>query len=200
MTNLDGGDSRTAVPSTSMAPWRALAGTATAVLVAAIATAALAGPPPARFPEQRAGSGEETTTGGGLFAGSPYRARSAVIRWNGRINSLDLYLFRERIGSCAAFERAVTEPGRVVQIGVARGPVRLRVGSPVRRALAQFVTQRPAPPPAIVFARPVRLFFTRIDTARGSVWHGRVAVERRRVDGALYSYEGTFAARWCVAR
>jgi hypothetical protein len=169
------------------------------LLAVVAATAALAAPPPAPFPAQRAGSGDESTAGGGLFAGAPYRARSAVIRWNGRIESLDLYLFRKRVTSCAAFEHAVTEPGRVIQIGAARGAVRLPVGSPVRRPLAQFVTQRREPPPQIVFARPVELVFTRVDTARGGTWHGRVAVKPRRVEGRRYSYAGTFAARWCVA-
>jgi hypothetical protein len=170
-----------------------------ALLAAFLTTAAIAAPPPARFPQQRAGMGSETTAGSGLFAGDLYRARSAVIRWNGHIGSLDLYLFRRRVAGCAGFERAATEPGKLLQIAVAREAVKLPVGTPVRRPLAEFITQRRTPPPDVVLVRPVVLVFTRVDTTKNALWHGRVTVKPRRVQGRVYSYAGTFAARWCVA-
>jgi hypothetical protein len=43
----------------------------------------------------------------------------------------------------------------------------------------------------------VGLFLTRIDTRKGGVWHGGVRVAKQTIKGRTYSYDGTFAARWC---
>jgi hypothetical protein len=170
-------------------------------LVAAVLTAtASAAPPPAPFPKQRGGRGHEETAGTGLFADAPYRARSAIIRWDGHIKSLDLYLFRRRVDSCSGFKRAATEPGRLLQIAIARQAIRLPLLVPMRDALAEFVAHRRTPPPSIVPVRRAVLIFTRIDTTRGASWRGRIEVKRSRIEGRTYAYSGTFAARWCVAR
>lgn len=173
---------------------------ALALVAAVLETGAGAAAPPAPFPKQRGGTGNEKMAGSGLFAGAPYRARSAIIRWDGHVKSLDLYLFRRNIAGCSSFQRAATEPGRLLQIAVARKATRLPLRVPMRSALAEFITHRRTPPPSIASVRPVVLVFTRIDTAKGARWHGRITVTPSRIGGRAYSYSGTFTARWCVAR
>jgi hypothetical protein len=172
---------------------------ALALVAAWLAAAAVAAPPPAPFPKQRAGTGHEKTAGAGLFAGTRYRARSAIIRWDGHLKSLDLYLFRRGTAGCSSFTRAATEPGRLLQIAISRKAIRLPLSAPVPGALAEFIAHRRTPPPSIVPIRSVALAFTRIDTAKGARWHGRIKVRSTRVKGRAYSYAGTFAARWCEA-
>lgn len=173
---------------------------ALALVAAVLAATASAAPPPAPFPQQHGGTGHEKTAGTGLFASARYRARSAIIRWDGHVKSLDLYLFRRRVDSCSGFKRAATEPGRLLQIAIARQAIRLPLGVPVHDALAEFITQRRTPPPSIMPVRSVVLVLTRIDTTRGARWHGRLEVKPSRIEGRTYAYSGTFAARWCVAR
>lgn len=173
---------------------------ALALVAAVLAATASAAPPPAPFPQQRGGTGNEKTAGTGLFANSQYRARSAIIRWDGHIKSLDLYLFRRRVDSCSGFKRAATEPGRLLQVAIARQAIRLPLRVPVRDALAEFIAHRRTPPPSITPVRSVILVFTRIDTTRGARWHGRIEVKPSHVEGRTYAYSGTFAARWCAAR
>ena len=43
----------------------------------------------------------------------------------------------------------------------------------------------------------VRLTLSRVDTAKGGVWHGHLTVAKTRQSGKTFSYNGTFAARWC---
>jgi hypothetical protein len=39
--------------------------------------------------------------------------------------------------------------------------------------------------------------FTRVDAAKGGVWHGTVTVKQQHFQGHLFSYSGTFSAAWC---
>jgi hypothetical protein len=63
---------------------------------------------------------------------------------------------------------------------------------------ARFVQVNFVLPQHYVGVQPgVRLTLTHVDPARGSTWHGRLVVARAAQGGKAYSYNGTFAARWC---
>ena len=47
------------------------------------------------------------------------------------------------------------------------------------------------------FQPGVSIVFTRIDTARNGLWHGRISVPRQKYTGKVYALRGTFAAGWC---
>lgn len=38
---------------------------------------------------------------------------------------------------------------------------------------------------------------THVDPAKTGVWHGSLTVKQQRFEGHVFSYSGTFAARWC---
>jgi hypothetical protein len=170
-----------------------------ATLAAVCAAAALAGPAGAAtpFPSQRAGSGKEATGGAGVFAGSPYRAASAVVRWDGNLQALSLYLFQQKFVSCASWRSSATT-GTLVQVQVARAPRRFVIGQPVAGAIGDFVVHQGSAPAHIVpVFTGVSVTFTRVDTGKNGVWHGSVSIPATTVRAATYSYAGTFAAVWC---
>ena len=43
----------------------------------------------------------------------------------------------------------------------------------------------------------VSLTFTHVDPRKNSVWHGTLTVKKQTFEGKVFSYAGTFAARWC---
>src|SRR5262249_62427920 len=43
----------------------------------------------------------------------------------------------------------------------------------------------------------VKLVLTRVDASLNAVWHGTVSVPTTHFEGKTFSFDGTFAARWC---
>ena len=178
--------------------------TATAVaFVAGLAllSASAAFPAPdGSFPRLREGSGKQLTFGGGVVAGKPYVARTAIVLWSRRWNTLTLYLLRQRAVKCASLNQQTAKPGQFVEIHVTSKP-QVPLGRRVAHAQVAFITVSPKPntPAHVAGLRTgARLLFTRIDTFRGGVWHGIFKVPQRTYgDGKQYGYNGTFAAHWC---
>jgi len=168
----------------------------TILAAASLAGTAGAGTP---FPIQRAGSGDEPTAGGGRFKGLEFHARSAAIQWDAKARTLTLYLFGLPRVQCSSLHRIVAiKRGRSVQVLVARRAAKLSVGRTLRDPFVRFARRFGATDVEIQLVQQrVRLRFTRIDTHRGGVWHGRLDVAPRTLEGNRYSYAGTFAARWC---
>jgi acyl-CoA thioesterase len=154
------------------------------------------------FPRLREGSGKQLTFGGGVVAGKPYVALTAVVIWSRRSNSLTLYLLRQRAVTCATLGKQTAKPGQLVEIHVTSKP-HVPLGHRVSTAQVAFITvsRNPKVAPHVAGLRTgARLLFTRVDTYPGGVWHGIFKVPQRIYgDGNQYGYNGTFAARWCQA-
>jgi hypothetical protein len=155
------------------------------------------------FPRLRIGIGAEPTTGGGVVAGDTFVTHAAVIAWNRRFDSLNLYLLPGKSVTCANLLRVSRKPGHVIQVYVTNRP-RVNVGRPVANPQVAFVTvyRNPKIPMHVAGLKEGgRLTFTRLDTYPGGVWHGTFEVPRRQYgDGKVYGYNGTFAAKWCDLR
>lgn len=151
------------------------------------------------FPVQRVGSGKEPIAGGGSFGGNAFAARSAAIQWDTKARTLTLYLFELPRVQCATLHRTVAiRRGRSVQVLVARRAVKLPVGRTLRDVFVRFTRRFGATDVENQLVQQrLQLRFTRIDTHRGGIWHGRLDVAPRSLEGKRYSYAGTFAARWC---
>jgi hypothetical protein len=151
------------------------------------------------FPVQRVGSGKEPMAGGGSFGGVAFAARSAAIQWDTNARSLTLYLFELPRVQCTTLHRTVAiRRGRSVQVLVARKAVKLPLGRTHPDPFVRFARRFGATDVEIqLVLQRVRLRLTRIDTHRGGIWHGRLDVTPRMLEGKRYSYAGTFAARWC---
>jgi hypothetical protein len=168
-------------------------------LLAAVLLAQAAGAA-APFPAERAGSGSEPTAGGGSVRGVAFHARSAAIQWDAKTRSLTLYVFERPGVRCSGLGRAITiSRGRSVQVLVTRRAEKLPVGRVLRDRFVRFARRFGATDLEVQLVQQhVALRFTRIDTGRGGVWHGRLEVAPRMLEGGRYSYAGTFAARWCA--
>jgi hypothetical protein len=153
-----------------------------------------------QFPVERAGSGNEPTGGGGTLRDAAFHARSAAIQWDTRTRSLTLYVFERPGLTCSGLRRAVAvRRGRSVQVVVTRRPGRLPVDRVLRDRFVRFVQRFDATDVEIQLVQQrVALRFTRIDSGKNGVWHGRLDVSPRVLEGGRYSYSGTFAANWCT--
>lgn len=196
-------------PLLSLVPCRAkirCVGVSSAVagLLAVTAMFASAAASTTPFPSERQGNGTEPISGGAVFAGHAYRTRSAIVHWDRNLGSLDLYLFRKALGPvrCDAIATIAARQPELVQVGLERGkPVRLAVGRPLSGVVVQFIAQPGRGEPAVlqVLRKHVQLVLTRVDTSRNGVWHGRLNARRALLGHKAYSYNGTFAAKWCVS-
>lgn len=151
------------------------------------------------FPLQREGNGNERIAGGGVFAGSAFHAWTAYVRWDRHLQVLDLMLFSDRAAprACAGVVQSAARARHLVEVGLSHRAKPLAVGRPLARTIAEFVAHSGSGAPQVqAVQHGVRLILTRVDTSRG-VWHGRLAVRATRIGGRPYSYNGTFAARWC---
>ena len=155
------------------------------------------------FPRERLGSSLAVTAGGGVVAGHSYRARSALIVWSRKWNTLTLYLFRRRKVNCRRLLRAIQVPGHLIQVHVTNRP-RVRVGRPMAHAEVAFVTvyRDPSKPEHVAGLRHgAKLTFQRVDSYPHGIWRGRFSLPTRVYgDGMIYGYRGTFAARFCQVR
>ena len=166
------------------------------VLVVAVAgvvvASALAKTP---LPSKAQGTGKEPTAGGGVVASVPFPARSAIAQYDTSSGDLYVYLFKKKAGChLVSFSDA---PYVWAWIHTEGTP--LDVGRPMRTSgTSRFVQVNFVLHDHYIAVQPgVRLTFTHIDPAKGSLWHGRLIVAKTTNKGKLYSYNGTFAARWC---
>jgi hypothetical protein len=157
---------------------------------------------PGPYPAQHQGSGKEPTSASGIFAGSPFVARSALVDYElgasccpaKTVGQVNVFLFEQAGVRCATLEQAKDK--RFFSYTVETDGKKLPVGRVAPDNLFQQASFN------IVglttgFQPGVSIAFTRIDTARSAVWHGRISVPRQRYNGKTYALNGTFAARWC---
>jgi hypothetical protein len=168
------------------------------VLLLAVAAALLSPAANAKtpLPAKPAGTGNEPTAGGGVMPGKSFSAHYAVALLDISFDQVEIYLFPKRV---ACSDVAFANPPYVdVVVETSGSP--LLVGRPSLqngRAFVQ-VDFHPATGNEYYAIQPgVSITFTRVDPARNSLWHGSVTVKRQRLKGHVFSYSGTFAARWC---
>ena len=163
-------------------------------------TAALLLPSPAvaktPTPARAEGPGGEATGGAGVMAGRSFRPRYALAVLDVSFEQLEIYLFPKRI---ACRDVLFADPPYVKVIVDTNGSP-LLVGRPSLqngRAFVQ-VDFHPATGNKYFAIQPgASVTFTRIDPAPNGLWHGSLTVKRQRFQGHVFSYKGTFAARWC---
>lgn len=170
------------------------------VLAALLVTAAVAAGAP--YPAQHAGSGREPTSASGIFAGKPFVARSALVRYelglsccpSKTVGDVDVYLFEQKGITCRTLEAARYH--RNFSYSVEADGKALPVGRPVPDSFFQQASFNIV---ALTtgFQIGIQIVFTRIDTSPGKTWHGRIRAPRSTYSGKTYSLAGTFAARWC---
>jgi hypothetical protein len=155
----------------------------------------------ATFPRLQLGIGNESTAGGGMVAGAPYRTHSAFVAWNRRRKDLTLYLVRARGVDCRNLIKVARRPGNLIQAVIKARPLANYVYHRLPDQTLQFVTHyadthRPLHDAGL--RQGVKLVLTRVDSYPGGVWHGRLTVPTKVYgDGKVYGYRGTFAAGWC---
>ena len=157
---------------------------------------------PGPYPAQQQGTGSEPTTASGVFAGTAFAARSALVDYElgasccprTTVGQVNVYLFEQRGVSCAALEQAKSK--RFFSYTIETDGSKL----PLARAVpARLFQQASFNVVGLTtgFQPGVSIAFTRIDTNSVGLWHGRINVPRQRYNGKTYSLAGTFAARWC---
>ena|SRR5579862_6833765 len=162
--------------------------------------AVLAAPGP--YPAQHAGRGSEPTGATGIFAGTGFVARSALVDYElgasccpqGTVGQVNVFLFEHAGVRCATLEQA--KDRRFFSYTVETDGKALPIGRDAPASLFQQASFN------IVglttgFQPGVSIVFTRIDTADNGVWHGRISVPRQKYHGKTYALSGTFAAGWC---
>jgi hypothetical protein len=166
--------------------------------VIAVATAVLAAPAAAKtpIPTKAAGSGNEPTAGGGVMPGKAFVARDAVALLDISFDQVEIYIFPKHV---ACSDVLYTQPPYVdVTVDTHGSP--LLVGKPSLQNGVAYVQVdfHPATGSKYFAIQPgASITFTRVDPAKTGVWHGSLTVKRQRFDGHVFSYSGTFAARWC---
>lgn len=170
-------------------------------LTAGLAAAAALAAAPA-YPAQHAGSGREPTKAAGTFAGKPFVARSALVRYeiglsccpSKTIGEVVVYLLQQQNVTCKRLDDARSEPNFSYSVDADGKAL------PVGRAVPDSIFQQASFNVVGLttgFQIGIRIIFTRIDTSAGKAWHGRVLAPRARFNGKTYAMAGTFAARWC---
>jgi hypothetical protein len=154
------------------------------------------------YPAQHEGSGHEPTRIAGVFAGSRFVARSALVRYeiglsccpSKTIGDVVVYLFEARGVSCRTLDDA--KDRRFFTFTVQADGRKLPVRRPVP---ASFFQQASFNIPGLTsgFQIGTRIVFTKIGTSKGDSWHGSIRVPRSTLSGKTYSLAGTFAAPWC---
>jgi hypothetical protein len=157
---------------------------------------------PGPYPAQQQGAGREPTTARGIFAGTVFVAHSALVDYelgtsccpHKTVGQVNVYLFERPAVGCASLEQA--KGNRFFSYTVETDGNKLPVGHVVPARLFQQASFN------IVglttgFQPGVSIAFTRVDTNRAGLWHGRIIVPSQKYNGKTYSLAGTFAARWC---
>ena len=157
------------------------------------------------YPAQHQGMGREPTKGSGIFAGTPFVPRSALADYqiglsccpSKTVGNVNVYLFERRGVTCSSLEAAKSKRffSYTLETDGKRLPVgRVVPGSVFQQASFNILGLTTG------FQPGVSVVFTRIDTARNGVWHGRIAVPRQVFNHKTYAYKGTFAAPWCGSK
>jgi hypothetical protein len=163
--------------------------------VLALALAAGAGAAKTPYPPPTGGSGAEPTGGAGIGAGVAFHPRFALATYEPIGGHYVLYLTRTPVPCTRTY---LAKPPYLTVSVVTGSP--LVVGKPsLQRGAADFVQVDFFVSPTHYYAvQPgVKLVLTRVDASPNGVWHGTVAVPTTRFEGKTFSFEGTFAARWC---
>lgn len=158
----------------------------------ACSTAAAKTPVPAKA----AGSGAEPTAGGGVMPGKPFVARDADAVLDISFDQIEIYIFPKRV---ACSDVIYTQPPYVVVTIDTHGSP-LLVGKPSLQNGVAYVQVdfHPATGSKYFAIQPgASVTLTHVDPAKAGVWHGSLTVKKQRFDGHVFSYSGTFAARWC---
>lgn len=148
------------------------------------------------FPPRAGGTGSEPTAGRGSGAGVAFLPRYSVATYEPASGDYVIYLAEKPV-ACARTYLA-TPPYLTVTIVTNGSP--LIVGKPsLQRPDADFVqTDFYLSATHYYAVQPgVTLVITRINVAPNALWHGRLTVPITRFRGKTFSFEGTFAARWC---
>lgn len=173
-------------------PRRALPALVAAVLLVALPAAWARTPLPAK-PQ---GSGHEPTAGGGTIGGKPFRAVSAIARYDVPGGDVYIYILGKRVSDPCRLVTYADAPH--VWIWLHTEGTRPVVGRPSRSNGRDFVQVNFVLEGHYIAVQPgVRLVLTRVDARQDGVWHGRLTVKKAALDGKTYAYSGTFAARWC---
>ena len=166
---------------------------ATALLALAFAAAANAAKTP--YPPPTGGAGAEPTGGDGVGAGVAFHPRYALATYEPIGGHYVLYLTQKPVPCTRAY---LAKPPYLTVSIVTGSP--LVVGKPsLQRGSTDFVQVDFFVSPTHYYAvQPgVKLVLTRVDAAPSAVWHGTVAVPTTHFEGKTFSFDGTFAARWC---
>src|SRR5262245_48429608 len=156
------------------------------VLAAAVATlaasAALAKTP---LPQHAQGTGKQPTAGGGVVGGAPFAARSALAQYDSRSGDVYVYIFKKQVG--CHFVSFSDAPYVWVWIHTEGTP--LDVGRQMRTSgTSRFVQVNFVLANHYIAVQPgVRLTISRLDPARGGVWHGRLTVAKTKQSGKTFS-------------
>jgi len=164
-----------------------------AVAAALLSSAAVAKTP---LPLKQEGTGSEPTAGGGVMVGESFRARYAVALLDVSFDQLMVYLFPKRV-SCP--DVLFADPP-FVAVTVDTNGAPLIVGRPSLQnghAFVQVDFHPTAGTKYFAIQPGVSVTFTRADPAHNGLWHGSLTVKRQHFEGHVFSYAGTFAARWC---
>jgi hypothetical protein len=164
------------------------------VVVAALLPASASAKTP--LPKKPEGAGREPTAGGGVFAGAPFRARYALALLDISFDQVEIYVFPKRVPCSDAL--LANPPYLDVTVDTSGSPI--LIGRPSLQNGVAFIQANfhPATGNKYFAIQPgASITFTRVDTSRNGVWHGRITVRRQRLEGRLFSYKGTFAAHWC---
>jgi hypothetical protein len=154
------------------------------------------------YPAQHEGAGKEPTTATGIFAGTQFVPRSALADYElgasccpqKTVGQVNVYLFEQPGVGCGNLEKAkgkrffsytLETDGKTLPAG------RVAPASLFQQASFNVVGSTTG------FQPGVSITFTRIDTAPGGEWHGRIKVPLQKFGGKTYSLDGTFAADWC---
>jgi hypothetical protein len=155
---------------------------------------------PGPYPAQHAGAGREPTAGTGIFAGTTFVPRSALVDYeigdsccpSKKVGQVNVFLFEQKGVRCAGLESAKNK--RFFSYTVETDGKKLPVGrtppdSWFQQASFNVVGLTTG------FQPGVSIVFTRIDT--GGLWHGRVNVPRQTYNKKVFGLRATFAAAWC---
>jgi hypothetical protein len=159
---------------------------------AAVLAAGAVGKTP--LPANPQGAGSEPTAGRGVMGGAPIQPHYAIVEYDVPGGDLYVYLSPKRIGCGAVgYDKA---PYVWVIVHTEGTPP--RVGKPSLSNGRDIVQVNFTFKDHYVSATPgVKLVFTRVDPRKNAVWHGLLTVKKLMYKGQAYSYNGTFAARWC---
>jgi hypothetical protein len=171
------------------------------VVFAALGFAVAPGP----YPAQHQGGGSEPTAGRGVFAGTPFVPRSALVDYElgasccpqSTVGQVNVFLFEAPKVTCGTLEAAKAK--RFFSYTVETDGKKVPVGErPPVKWFQQWSFNVVGLTTGTQFGSTA--LFTRVDTSRNGMWHGRISVARQKLSGKVYSLSATFAARWCGSK